>query len=98
MRAHGLQKASSGALRYVLKTAVPKVPEHTVVLPVFGRLEGFHTIVHMGVCGEYVLQTVVIEIDQSDAPAAVDSAECGDVSVVAGVGKQSTSAVPKERE
>src|SRR2546423_1645685 len=75
MCAHSLQKFSPGSLRCILKSSVPHIPEDAVVLLVFGRLEGFHPIVHMGVCREYVFESVVVEIDKPNAPAAIYAAQ-----------------------
>src|SRR5260370_4026891 len=57
------------------KRAVSQIPEYAIRLFVYGRFELLHHIVHVRICGEQILPTVIIEIEETNSPSAVPDSQ-----------------------
>ena len=98
MRARRLNEFRARLLRNIFELASSNVPEHAVVLEVFCRLEGIHTIIHVGVGRKDILPSVIVEIEKSDTPAAIRSTERPHSRPVADISELTLAAIPKQRK
>src|SRR5262252_4915840 len=68
--------------RYIAERSVPEIGEETVGLLVVRGSKKIDQVVHIGICGEQVLPAIIVEIEETVAPAAARGGERGKPALV----------------